>query len=127
MSNASSMNNRKNDVQPFSNMSDSESRASARSTKTALTLSRGDMPDEADLSTMVVNPDGLVSDLIGAALIGTQYLEQKLLSLSRNQASLGNLVERLEQSTSSEQFASSKSVDLQRTPQDTATGDSEYV
>ena len=41
--------------------------------------------------------NGLVSDLIGAALIGPQFLEQKLRYLSRNQSSLSNLVERLEE------------------------------
>ena len=41
--------------------------------------------------------NGLVSDLIGAALIGPQFLEQKLRCLSRNQSSLNNIVARLEE------------------------------
>jgi hypothetical protein len=41
--------------------------------------------------------NGLVSDLIGAALIGPQFLEQKLRCLSRNQSSLSNIVASLEE------------------------------
>lgn len=42
--------------------------------------------------------NGLVSDLIEAALVGPQFLEQKLLFLSQSQSSLGDLADRLEHS-----------------------------
>jgi hypothetical protein len=41
--------------------------------------------------------NGLISDLIGAALIGPQFLDQKLRCLSRSQSSLSNIVARLEE------------------------------
>ena len=85
--------------------SDSESRASGNSAGKKLT-ERAVVHDEgtsvnvsanAAASTSPQQLNGLISDLIGAALIGPQFLDQKLRCLG-NQSSLSNIVARLKES-----------------------------
>ena len=77
---------------------DFKSESSWSQTSSTHTAERTIGIDTDTLAKSGTQQKGLFNDLIGAALIGPEFLEQKLIRLSRNRP-LGDLVYDLEQGT----------------------------